>query len=103
MTGVFNAMAYLKMLEVPIEAPQHPAVYCRNSYWMYTDTGGFLRVLPELAEQVEKGQLIAIQTNVFGDVVREYHSPDDGIVIGKSDHPVNRSGGRILHLGLFND
>lgn len=101
MTGIFNAMAYLKMLDVPIDSGQTPAIYCRNSYWIYTDTGGFLRVIPELAEKVSKGQLIAVQTNVFGDVVREYFAPDDGIVIGKSDHPVNQSGGRILHLGLF--
>lgn len=101
MTGIYNAMAYLKMLDVPIEEPASPPVYCRTSYWLYTDTGGFLRVIPDLAEIVTKGQLIAVQTNVFGDVVREYHAPDHGIVIGKSNHPVNQSGGRILHLGLF--
>lgn len=103
LTGIFNAMSYLKMLDVPIETASSPPVFCRNSYWIYTDTGGFLRVLPDLAEIVEKGQTIAIQTNVFGDVIREYFSPDHGIVIGKSDHPVNQSGGRILHLGLFRD
>jgi uncharacterized protein len=103
MTGIFNAMAYLKMLNVPIEEAASEAVYCRYSYWIYTDTGGFLRVLVDLAEIVQKGQLIAIQANVFGDVVREYYAPDDGIVIGKSSHPVNQSGGRILHLGLFSE
>lgn len=102
-TGIFNAMYYLKMLDGSIEDDIEGPVHCKSSYWIYTDTGGFLRVLPDLATIVEEGELIAVQTNVFGDVVREYHAPERGIIIGKSVHPVNQSGGRILHLGIIGE
>ena len=41
--------------------------------------------------------------NIFGDVVKEYTAPENGVVIGKSVNPVNQSGGRILHLGILQD
>ena len=32
-------------------------------------------------------------------MIREYRSPFDGIVIGRSVNPVGQTGARILHLG----
>jgi predicted deacylase len=50
---------------------------------------------------VEKGERIATIRNVFGDIIKEYFAPEDGVVIGKSTSPVNQTGGRILHLGII--
>ncbi len=76
-------------------------ILCKKSYWIFTNRGGLLTVLPRVAERVKKGDVIAIQTNVFGDVINEYPAPEDGIVIGHSVNPVGQSGARILHLGLL--
>ena len=100
LTGIHNLLAHLKMTEGAIEAPEVPAVRCRRSYWLYTDTGGILTVYPAVAERVKKGQLVASLRNIFGDLVQEYLAPQDGIVIGKSVSPINQTGGRILHLGI---
>lgn len=100
LTGIHNVLISLGMQAGEIEYSNSQAVICRNSYWMYTQTGGLLRVIPDLTETVTKGQLIAIQHNLFGDLIREYVAPEDGIVIGKSNNPVNQTGGRILHLGI---
>ena len=54
-----------------------------------------------LRDQLKKGDLIATIRDVFGNVLEEYHAPEDGIVIGKSISPVNQTGGRILHLGII--
>jgi hypothetical protein len=43
---------------------------------------------------------IARLRNAFGDLIREYVAPEDGIVIGKSVNPVGQTGARILHLGI---
>ena len=72
---------------------------CDSSYWLYTDEGGFLTVLPALGEHVENGDEIAIVRTVFGDISKTIHAPESGVVIGKSVNPVNQSGSRILHLG----
>jgi hypothetical protein len=39
-------------------------------------------------------------TEAFGAVTREFHTPSDGIVIGKSVNPAAETGARILHLGV---
>jgi len=49
----------------------------------------------------KKGEKIASVRNAFGEVIKDYFSPEDGIVIGKSSNPSNMSGGRIIHLGIL--
>jgi predicted deacylase len=75
-------------------------VLCERSHWMYTDRGGLLEVLPRPTDQVTRGQRVAVLRNAFGEVIREYHAPEDGVVIGKSANPVGQTGARILHLGV---
>jgi uncharacterized protein len=98
--GILNAMEHLRMLDNGEPEPGSPPVICGRSYWLYTDRGGILDVLPAVTDRVEKGELIARVTNLFGDVVREYRAPENGVVVGKSVNPVNQAGSRILHLGI---
>ena len=100
LTGIHNLLGYLKMTDSEVEAYSAETVICKKSYWIYTDTGGLLTVLPKVTELVKKGQVVATLSNLFGDKIKEYLAPDDGIVIGKSVSPVNQAGGRILHLGI---
>lgn len=101
MTGIYNMLYHLEMLKGGIEEPEEPAVLCNRSYWLYTQRGGILEVLPQLTAMVKKDDQIGVLRNIFGDPVNHYHAPEDGIVIGKSVNPVNQSGGRILHLGIL--
>lgn len=101
LTGIHNVLQELDMLAGQIEEPEIPPVICKNSYWIYTDTGGILTVHPDVTEKVKKGELIATLRNIFGDIIKQYHAPEDGVVIGKSNSPINQSGGRILHLGII--
>ncbi|OJJ16779.1 peptidase M14 [marine bacterium AO1-C] len=99
--GIFNVMIQLKMIQGEIQKPDVPPVYCDRSFWIYANEGGILEVLPNIQDEIQKGQKIAVIKNVFGDIAKEYFAPTDGIVIGKSVHPINQTGGRILHLGVF--
>lgn len=98
--GVHNVLSYLEMTDDTVELPEVPTVICKKSYWIYTDVGGLLRVHVDLMEEVKEGDLIASMRDVFGNLVKEYFAPEDGVVIGKSVSPVNQTGGRILHLGI---
>lgn len=100
LTGIHNLLRSLNMTDAEMEEPEAPAVLCKHSYWLYTDTGGILTVHPKVAQRVEKGEVVATLRNIFGDLIREYTAPEDGIVIGKSVSPINQTGGRILHLGV---
>tara|TARA_B100000609_G_scaffold192556_1_gene182869 strand:- start:5499 stop:6557 length:1059 start_codon:yes stop_codon:yes gene_type:complete len=79
---------------------KEPPVLCSSSKWIYTDAGGFLEVLPGVTERLQEGQVMARLTNAFGDIIREYKAPFDGIVIGKNVNPAAQTGARILHLGV---
>ncbi len=98
-TGLHNASIMLGMVDDEIEINDDGLTMCPSSFWIYTDVGGLLRVIPEINQRVSKGELIATVTNIFGDKIAEYHAPEDGVVIGKSVNPVNHTGGRVLHLG----
>jgi uncharacterized protein len=100
-TGLHNVLIDFGMLEGEIDYDNTKPVMCKESFWIYTDTGGLLSVKPKITEVVKKGQLIATQVDIFGEKIREYFAPQKGIVIGHSVNPINQSGGRILHLGVL--
>jgi predicted deacylase len=99
--GIHNVLSHLNMIADDIEIAEKATVLCKNSYWIYTDVGGLLTVHVDLREIVKKGKLIASIRDIFGNLLKEYHAPETGIVIGKSTSPVNQTGGRILHLGII--
>lgn len=99
--GIHNVLGHLKMLPFNEERPTGEPVVCKKSYWLFTDCGGLMEVYPVVASRVKKRELVARVTNIFGDVIREYLAPEDGIVIGKNTNPVNQTGARILHLGII--
>ncbi len=100
LVGIRNVLYDLKMLKGKITYPEEFTVLCRNSYWVYTDEGGILRVRPKIGQLIKKGEVIAEVQTIFGKVVKTYEAPEDGIVIGKSVNPINQAGSRIIHLGV---
>lgn len=101
--GLQNLLAELGLIDAPVQEPAESAVICQRSYWVHTDAGGVLEVLPGLLERVSEGQEIARVRCVFGDIVARYTAPEAGLVIGRSSNPVAPTGSRILHLGLARD
>ena len=103
MVGIHNVLCWLEMVPDPIEHEDRSTVLCKRSFWIYTDRGGLLTVHPGLTDRLLKGDHIATIRDVFGNTIKEYFAPEDGIVIGKSISPVNQTGGRILHLGIIDE
>lgn len=99
--GIQEVLEHLGMIPNLEEPDDGEPVECRRSYWMYTDRGGFLESNVELVQKVQAGDLLGLLRNVWGDVVREYRAPEDGVVIGKSTNPTARAGSRIIHLGII--
>jgi predicted deacylase len=98
--GVRSVLGELGMTSKRQVSPGPPPVLCKGSDWLYTDHGGLLEVFPDLTEEVTQSQVVGRLSNIFGDVVREYRAPHQGVVIGKSVNPVAQTGSRILHLGV---
>ena len=77
-----------------------PPILCKKSYWLMTERGGLMRCLHKITDTVNKGQPIATQVNIFGDTIKTYTTPEDGIVIGHCVNPLGQMGERIVHLGV---
>ncbi|MCB9596165.1 MAG: succinylglutamate desuccinylase/aspartoacylase family protein [Sandaracinaceae bacterium] len=103
LTGIRSMLAEVEMLPKRAVAPGAPPILCKTSRWFYTDHGGLLSVMPQVTDTVAEGDLIARQRDVWGDVVREYHAPFSGVIIGRSTNPVGQTGARIVHLGRVTD
>ncbi len=99
-TGLLHSLIDFGMIPGEYKIIQDPA-HCLKSYWIYTDQGGYLDVIVDINELLEKGQKIAILRDPFGTVIKEYFSPENGIVIGKSSNPIGGNGARILHIGIL--
>lgn len=100
-TGVKRVMAEIGMLpKRSLKADIQP-VLCSRSAWMYADQGGLLEVLPKPTALVKSDEVVALQRNIFGEVICQYRAPHEGIVIGKNMNPVAQTGARILHLGVL--
>ena len=99
--GIKNILRDFKILSGAISSKNVDTVHCRSSFWIYTQEGGFLETIPLVATVVEKGECIARMRSIFGDVVREYQAPSDGVIIGRSVNPIAQSGARVVHLGVF--
>jgi uncharacterized protein len=101
--GLRDVLEHLRMVRPDDETATRTAVECVRSRWLYTDTGGMLSVFPQLTDRVREGEPIARLVDPWGQVLRTYTAPEAGLVIGKSNNPVARTGSRILHLGVPGD
>ncbi len=99
--GLQEALEHLGMMRDSSSTDAERVIECSRSYWLHTDRGGVLSVLPEVATVVAENELIARLHNVWGDVVREYRAPEPGVIIGRSVNPTARAGSRMVHLGVI--
>ncbi|MEY4134967.1 MAG: hypothetical protein RL386_1317 [Bacteroidota bacterium] len=101
LTGIYHLMYALEMMEGTPQAPRCETLVCKTSYWVFSDSGGILSVWPEIGDYLQRGEPVASLRNIFGDLIKTYTAPEDGVMIGKSVDPINQTGGRIFHLGIL--
>ena len=98
--GIINTLRYLDMLEGEVQDLVTDATVCDRSYWIHSNRGGIVDVLPKLEDKINKGDVIARVYDVFGQVKENIRADRSGIVIGKNVRPNCDAGTRILHLGV---
>ncbi len=97
--GIRRVLSEIGMLaRRSVSQPPMP-ILCSESRWLFTDHGGLLEVFPNPTDIIKKGEVVARQTNIFGDLICEYKAPEEGVVIGRSANAVGQTGARILHMG----
>ncbi len=95
--GILNCLAYLGMIERPIEPPPYQAII-RKTLWMRATTGGILKFHVVPGDFVEEGQAIATNYSIFGKEQNVLVSASSGIVLGMTTMPAVKPGEPICHL-----
>jgi hypothetical protein len=96
--GIRNMMRAVGMLEGQSEAFGARVVIASMKVIRAT-RGGLLHRKVRLNDEVKRGQLLATVTNLFGEVVEEIVSPQDGPVVRVATLPAVSAGDRVVQLG----
>jgi len=101
--GVLNVMRELGMLPARKRKTTglKPPLIARSSFWVRASESGILRTLVPLGTRVEKGGLLAIIADPFGEAEIEVRARHEGIVIGRSQLPLVHQGEALYHLAQF--
>lgn len=100
--GVMNIMRHLGMLPKSRRksAGKDPLI-SRHSVWARANTSGVLRSLATVGSKVSEGDLMGIIGDPMGNEEIGVYSPDDGIIIGKSNLPLVSEGDAVFHIACY--
>ena len=96
--GVKNVLRSLDMISGKVKKPAFQLVI-NKSQWIRADRGGFMQFHIGPGDLVEKGQPLATNTTLLGDVQSVLTAPFDAIVIGMTSLPATGPGEAVCNLG----
>jgi predicted deacylase len=101
--GTMNVLKLHGIIEGPIgRTGSDSRIFVGNTLFPVLATeGGIVEHLVRLADTVNTGQKIAIQRNMFGEIVAEYSSPVDGQIGGLRSDATSEPGNVVAFI-LFN-
>lgn len=101
--GTMNVLKLHGIIEGPMgRTGRDTGIFVGNALFPVVATkGGIVEHLVRLADTVSIGQKIAVQRNMFGEIVAEYTSPVDGEVGGLRSDATSEPG-NVISFILFN-
>lgn len=78
--GIINVMRLFEIIEEPVKTFDDQ--YYVNLEYIYCTHGGIHKPQKKAAEEVKKGDVLAIITDVFGNEIDKVICPYDGVVVG---------------------
>jgi len=102
--GVINVMRHLEMLSGGKQCDiYNKPLLATSSAWVRASQSGILRTLMPLGAQINKGDLLGIVSDPFGESEEQLLAPKSGIIIGKSNLPLVHEGEALFHLAHFDN
>lgn len=100
--GVINVMRHLGMLAKGRTKESHIEPFvARQTGWVRASDSGFITHAKKLGDYVEKGDVLAVIKDPFGQVLDSVVSNAKGIVIGKQNIPLAQEGEAMYHIAYF--
>lgn len=100
--GIRNVLAGLDMIDEEVTKPRFRMV-AEGTRWMRAERGGFLRFHVHPGATVVKGQALATNTSLSGQVLSTIVAPRDGVVLGMTTLPAVSPGDPVAHLAFPSD
>ncbi|MBI2572139.1 MAG: succinylglutamate desuccinylase/aspartoacylase family protein [Candidatus Schekmanbacteria bacterium] len=97
--GVLRVMAALEMLEAGPAAPGRPSVVLKKPRWIRASRSGIVHLAVDRGQRVERGDLIARISDVFGRPRATLRTPVSGVVLAVSKKPHANQGDAIANVG----
>jgi uncharacterized protein len=102
--GILRVMKNLGMIAMADVNPSRVAsAVSHSSTWLRAPEGGILRTKIVAGDRIEKGQTIAEITDPLGDKPVAFVSPENGVVIGRTNLPIVHRGDALFHLARVKD
>ena len=96
--GVENVLRLLKFYEGDVIKPFKGPIVGKTYTNVKASRGGPVAVHVALLDMVKKGQKLATQYDPFGQVVKEYFAPHEGIVLATATDPLREDGAMIVRI-----
>ena len=95
--GLMNVMHELGMLKAR-RKQWRSSMEVSRTVWIRARRGGILRFKAKLGRRVEKGQVLGVIHDAYGQEKAEVTSPHHGLIIGHTNNPLVNQGDGIIHM-----
>lgn len=99
-SGCLRLMSAYKMID--IDLPQNPTVKINKDTWIRANASGLFHMSANNGSFVQKGDLLGVICNPFGEVETKILSTVDAYIVGINNQPVVNEGDALIHLGIEN-
>ena len=100
LTGCYNTLKYLEMVEGVVERKFDP-VWVKTTTYIRSEHEGIFYPLGHRGRHVEKGELLGYLTDFFGNVIQKAIAPHDGIIMYIITTPPMSKGEPMVKIGGF--
>jgi predicted deacylase len=96
--GIHRVMHHFNMTGDP-PPPSAPSIHLRKSQWVRARHSGMHHASIRNGDHVNKGELLGLITDPYGQFEKRIKAPFNGYVIGLNNYPVVNMGDALLHIG----
>lgn len=99
--GIQGCLRLLNSFDmIDLELPRNAPVKIRKDKWVRANSSGLFHMSVSNGAHVNKGDLLGIIFNPFGETEEKIVSPTNGYIVGMNNQPVVNEGDALIHLGM---
>ncbi len=99
--SLMDSLGMIKHRELKRPLRKKETFIARSSFWVRAPHSGSLRIHKKLGKMVNKGDVLGVITNPFGDFEIEVCAVKTGLIIGMTMTPLVNNGDALFHIATF--